>query len=205
MVTREPQFEIGSFHTIGRTKYIVESVNVSKATLRALKTGKVKVVELGVKEKKGESNTLLALDVSTSSTGWAIFENGKLIHCGTIKLSNKDTVKRISSMTNRIDCLIKTHNIKQVAIEDVYFKNGFIDAHAILNVIKGAIMYMLSLNGLKAEYIAPVTWKRHFGIIGKDYDENKKLAISKCKELTGKKYQEDCAEATLLGLDKLRK
>ena len=77
-MNREPQFEIGSFHTVCRTKYIVESVNTSKATLRALKTGKVKVVELGVKEKKGESNTLLALDASTKATGWAIFKNGKL-------------------------------------------------------------------------------------------------------------------------------
>lgn len=204
-MNREPQFEIGSFHTIGRTKYIVESVNTSKATLRALKTGKVKVVELGVKEKKGESNTLLALDASTKATGWAIFKNGKLYKSGVIcPRATLDVYKRIKVVADRIEDIIEEYSVNELISEDIYY-GGNIHTFEVLSMLKGVINYVSNKRKLKIYYVLPNVWKSHFSIARKDSECGKKLAIELCRKKVGRKLGEDESESVLIGMYKLEK
>ena len=45
---------------------------------------------------------ILSLDLSTKSSGWAIFEDKKLINHGCITSSSTDLIKRIHKMTDEI-------------------------------------------------------------------------------------------------------
>ena len=207
MAIREPQFEIGSFHTIGRTKYIVESVNASKATLRALKTGKVKVVELGGSKnvKISAEKTLLSLDPSTSSCGYAIFKDGNLYKSGQIQpRTNLSVEKRICFVVDRLDKLIDEYGVTEVISENIYY-GGLVDVYEALSMLKGVIYYICNSKKVKVEYVLPSVWKSHMKIARRDSAEGKRLAIELCKKKTGKKYPEDESEAILIGMWKLGK
>ena len=207
MAIREPQFEIGSFHTIGRTKYIVESVNVSKATLRALKSGKVKVVNLVESKnvKISAEKTLMSLDPSTCSCGWAIFKDGTLYKSGQIQpRTNLSLAKRICFVVDRLDKLIDEYGVTEVISEDIYY-GGLVDVYEALSMLKGTIYYICNFKKVRIDYVLPSVWKSHMKIARRDSAEGKRFAIELCKKKTGKKYPEDEAEAILIGLWKLGK
>ena len=206
MSSREPQFEIGAFHTIGRTKYIVESVNAHKATLRALKSGKIKVVDLSDSKsvKINAGKTLLSLDPSTSSCGWAIFKNGTLYKSGQIHpRASLSVQKRICFVSDRLDRLIDDNGVTEVMSEDIYY-GGLVDVYESLAMLKGVIYYICNSKKIKIEYVLPSIWKSYFKIARRDTKEGKRLAIELCRKKTGKKYPEDESEAILVGMYKLR-
>ena len=207
-MNREPQFEIGSFHTIGRTKYIVESVNTHNATLRALISGKVKVVDLGRASKNvkiSAEKTLLSLDPSTSSCGFAIFKDGSLFKSGEIKpRTNLSVAKRICFVVDRLDKLIDEYGVTEVISEDIYY-GGLVDVYEALSMLKGVIYYICNSKKVRIDYVLPSVWKSHMKIARRDSAEGKRLAIELCKKKTGKKYPEDESEAILIGMYKLRK
>ena len=45
---------------------------------------------------------LLSLDISTKSTGWAVFEDKKLVEYGCITSSSTDLIKRIRKNQNTV-------------------------------------------------------------------------------------------------------
>ena len=61
----------------------------------------------------------LALDLSTKSSGWAIYNNQNLIDYGCITASSPVLFNRIDKMTKEIGELFNKYDITKVAIEDV--------------------------------------------------------------------------------------
>ena len=63
---------------------------------------------------------ILSLDASTNSTGYAIFDEDKLITYGCISASSQDNIKRINKMKEEIAKLLTEYsNITAVVIEEV--------------------------------------------------------------------------------------
>jgi len=62
---------------------------------------------------------LLSLDQSSHITGWAVFENGKLVTYGKFALANEDLGERLYHYRNEVMKLIKEHKVDQVAFEDI--------------------------------------------------------------------------------------
>lgn len=61
---------------------------------------------------------LLSLDTSSSSTGWAYYENGKYIKSGVIDLKNiKDTSSRLKLMVEEIYKCIDYYSPTSIVIE----------------------------------------------------------------------------------------
>ena len=61
----------------------------------------------------------LALDLSTKSSGWAIYDNQELVAHGCITASSPNLFNRIDKMTKEISNLFNQYSITRVAIEDV--------------------------------------------------------------------------------------
>ena len=59
----------------------------------------------------------LSLDLSTVSTGWAYFEEDKLITSGTIIAKEKDPIKRIKTIFEGLYCLFLNYSPDQVVSE----------------------------------------------------------------------------------------
>lgn len=64
---------------------------------------------------------LLALDISSKSTGWAIFTDGKLAEYGLIKVDPKNGwAFRLSAFAMQLRSILEEHQPDHVVIEDIY-------------------------------------------------------------------------------------
>ena len=64
---------------------------------------------------------LLALDISSKATGWAVFEDGKLVDYGVIEIAPKNTwAFRLSVFAEELTSILKSHEPTHVIIEDIY-------------------------------------------------------------------------------------
>ena len=57
---------------------------------------------------------ILSIDGSTKSSGWSVFEDGKLIDYGCITSSSTDMIKRIQSDQQRVGNNSITNNQKKL-------------------------------------------------------------------------------------------
>lgn len=62
---------------------------------------------------------ILALDLSTKSTGWAVGENEQLESHGCIIENSKNVINRIIGMREKIYKIIQQYNIKEIIMEEV--------------------------------------------------------------------------------------
>ena len=62
---------------------------------------------------------LLALDQASKITGYAIFDNGSLIHYGKIITADPDVGVRLMCIRNAVEELINVYNIDEVIMEDI--------------------------------------------------------------------------------------
>ena len=62
---------------------------------------------------------LLSLDLSTKSSGYAIFADGQLINYGCKTSSSTDLIKRIHKMVDMIEYLLTNNPIEKVVLEEV--------------------------------------------------------------------------------------
>lgn len=66
---------------------------------------------------------ILSLDISSTTTGWAVFDNDKLIKFGKIKLNYKqlNLSEKLLIFKHEIILLIKEYKPDNIVIEDVFF------------------------------------------------------------------------------------
>jgi len=80
---------------------------------------------------------LLALDISTSCTGYCIFDEDKLIDIGSINLSkHKGLFEKATQVKSDIVRLYKKHNITHVAVEENLqaFRPGLSSAKTLMTL-----------------------------------------------------------------------
>ena len=70
----------------------------------------------------------LAIDPSTKSSGFAVFDDEKLVYYNCVTSSSQNTFKRIHKMAEAVDNLIQEYKPDQVIIEDV-LAGGVWDIH----------------------------------------------------------------------------
>lgn len=111
-------------------------------------------------ENKPREPTILALDVSTSSTGYAVYRAGECITSGTLVYKDKDWVVRVRKMSVDIYNLSNSLGITHVVVEDTYVSKN-------INTVKKLCMAqgILIGNTLNAKVIQvyPTSWKSYFG------------------------------------------
>jgi Holliday junction resolvasome RuvABC endonuclease subunit len=62
---------------------------------------------------------LLALDQASRTSGYAIFDDDKLINSGTFTLKSDDIGERLVDYRKHIEKLICDNDIEEVAFEDI--------------------------------------------------------------------------------------
>ena len=68
---------------------------------------------------------ILALDLSTKSSGIAIFENENLIYYNCISSSSTDLIKRINIMKDGIKEILNKYKIDIIVLEEVRPEGGY--------------------------------------------------------------------------------
>lgn len=147
--------------------------------------------------------TLLSLDTSTTSTGWAIFKDGEYQESGVIDdfKKVKNGYERLKLMTKELLDSIGQLNPDIIVIEkDVVFGNmKVID---MLMKIIGAVYGFCLFNGITYYEFAPSEWRKYVKLqaFGRKRDEFKKASIKYIKDNLNMDVNDDEADAICIGL-----
>lgn len=113
---------------------------------------------------------ILALDASTKSTGWAVFEDAKLQNYGCLTASSTDLIKRINKMIEGLKVIILSQeNIDKIILEEVRPEETGIQnlkTHKALMYLQAAIVFLIHDNfkSIEIEYVYPSEWRAKCGI-----------------------------------------
>lgn len=147
---------------------------------------------------------ILALDTSTKVSGYAIFNNKKLIRYSSIdKSDKKDGNKRMRDMVENIITLIKREAPDVVVIEEtVVTRNP--QTQRTLSMILGAVFGCCVINNFNYCSIRPTQWRklvrRDDEKLPRKRDELKLWSINKVAELYGiQEISDDISDAILIG------
>lgn len=149
------------------------------------------------------STTLLSLDTSTTSTGWAIFKDGEYQESGVIDdfKKVKNGYERLKLMTKELLDSIGQLKPDIIVIEkDVVFGNmKVID---MLMKIIGAVYGFCLFNGITYYEFAPSEWRKYvkLQVFGRKRDEFKKASIKYIKDNLNMDVNDDEADAICIGL-----
>jgi Holliday junction resolvasome RuvABC endonuclease subunit len=147
---------------------------------------------------------ILALDLSSKSSGWSIFEEGELIDYGCVVSTSASNIKRIIAIREGIKEVINKYNVSDIIAEEV--RTDYKNAHTykILTWVQGVIaVAAYEINPkINITYIQPSSWRASVGIHtgrGIKREELKKADVDLVKQLYNIDVNDDIADAILIG------
>lgn len=140
---------------------------------------------------------ILSLDLSTRSTGFAVYEDKELVSYGTITSVDKDYLVRAEEMANEVASILSVHNdIDYVIIEELKVLSNQ-KTLVMLGITQGEVIR--ACKGYGILLIPPTVWRKPYRLNGKRR-EAKKKAIDYCvNKLNLVVKNDDEAEAIILG------
>lgn len=139
---------------------------------------------------KKKSTRVLALDTSSTITGWCLFVNGKYFESGTIDLhKQKDSDLRVKAMCLKIMKLMDGLQPTEVVVEELTSMRNVRTVRILTRIIGSAYNSCLVRNVSYAE-IPCSTWRNIVNIKNKRRKIVKELSIARASDLY-KKYIDD--------------
>ena len=145
---------------------------------------------------------LLALDQASRISGYAVFENSKLITYGKIELEDEDVGLRLVVLRNKIKELISEYNIDYVAFEDIQMQTSVgsnVKTFKVLANVFGVILELLAETNMKYSIVSSNSWKSTLKIKGRKRQEQKQNAQKYVEETYGVKATQDESDAICIG------
>ncbi len=148
------------------------------------------------------NRVILSLDLASRKTGFAIYDNDKIIKSGTWGLKCKE---RYADLYRNLVATIEKYKINKIVAEDIYKDDSKKDAYERLAECRGVAECVSQLCKLEISFITPISIKQHiYGLRYKERltrKEQKQRMINKITRL-GYKLQHSKAddEADAIGL-----
>lgn len=149
-----------------------------------------------------KSEVLIALDTSTTSTGWAMFKNGILTQAGIIDLKSiKNTSERLERMVTEIYSLLSVYMANTVVIETpVVVRNP--QVQRLLTMLYGAVYGKCVDANILFNDLRPTEWRKLIdpGQKPRKREELKAWGLKKVQELFNiSNISDDMSDAILIG------
>lgn len=147
---------------------------------------------------------ILALDLSTKSSGWSVFDDQKLIDYGCISAGSANLFHRIDVMTSELEKILQKYQFQHVYIEDVYPEDvhSNIQVYKALVYLQGFILHLLDKYRLNHTFYTASEWRVKCGIKtgrGIKRETLKAKDIRFVQEQFGIKVNDDVADAIGIG------
>ncbi len=113
---------------------------------------------------------ILALDASTKSTGYAIYEGDMLSGYGCLTASGNDPIKRIKKIIPQLAHIITSNEIEVIVMEEVRpeenGKSKNRHTFKMLMYLQAAVVFLIhEINSkIKLEFMYPSEWRKDCGI-----------------------------------------
>jgi len=154
--------------------------------------------EITVVQKKTGVSRILALDDSTTTTGWSVFDNEELVGYGKIEMTQKNPTERISALRQWLLSMLTKWHPDTVSIEDIQ-KQENVQIFKILAQLQGVLENTLFENKYHYTVDHVASWRSFCGVKGKSRSELKRNAQEKVKEWYDVTVTQDEADAICLG------
>ena len=148
--------------------------------------------------------TILALDISTTSTGFAIFQENKLVNYGAIAPTG-NVITRIEKIADYVATLMEQYKPDIIYAEEpepAFVKNN-IDVYRKLTFAHGAIAIVLNHYQKEMKLCSASHWRKVVGIKtgrGITRAQLKPIDVAKANEQFGLATKnDDIADAVLIG------
>lgn len=148
---------------------------------------------------------ILSLDTSTKKTGYAVYNEDRLVHYSSIdKSAIKDGDERLRAMIKDLATLIEREAPDTVVVEEtVVTRNP--QTQRMLSMILGAVFGCCVINNFNYCALRPTQWRK--AVRGEDEklprkrEELKKWSVDKVIELFGiNEVNDDVSDAILIGM-----
>lgn len=122
---------------------------------------------------------LLALDQASNISGYAIFEDGKLLKYDKINLTGYDLADKLILLRKQIANLIQEWNIEEVIMEDIQLQGNVtnnVKTFKVLAEVFGVIYELVNEINIKNSAVLASEWKSTLQIKGRDRTAQKRAA-----------------------------
>lgn len=146
--------------------------------------------------------TILALDQSSRTTGYAIFKDNKLDIYGKFSFDDKDVGVRLSKIRYEIFTLIQINKPDYVVFEDIQLQNNVgnnVQTFKALAEVYGIISELLTSLEIPHSSVMSTSWKSTLHISGRTRPEQKKSAQEYVIKKYGVKPTQDECDAICIG------
>lgn len=111
-------------------------------------------------------STVLALDLSTRSSGYALGKDGELVDYGLVADKSTDVVKRIIKMRDFFSNYMKENKVDEIVLEEVHPDYNNSHTFRMLNWVQASIIlaaYDIDPK-IKITYLQASSWRCKIGI-----------------------------------------
>lgn len=145
-----------------------------------------------------KKDVLLALDQASAVTGYAIFEDGKIINYGTFSADDERIAARLVKIKKNVLDLISNFNITRVALEDIQLQQN-VETYKALAQVLGVLTETFEEIGMPYEIVYSSSWKSTLRIKGAKRAEQKRNAQAYVLNTYNIKAKQDACDAICIG------
>ena len=146
-------------------------------------------------------SNILALDQASRTSGYAVFQEDKLIASGTFTYGDDDFSLRLVKIRNKVIALIEQYNINKILLEDIQLQGqtNNVETYRKLAEVRGVLSELACEMNIPHEIIHSQTWKSTLNIKGRDRATQKRNAQAFVVDTYGKKVTQDESDAICIG------
>lgn len=123
-------------------------------------------------------NVIIGLDMSTKSSGYSVFKNGKLIKFGVWKQKQEIAWReRCIYMGNELSTLLDTYSPFFIYCEDTILSGecgNNVQTVKQLSVLQGIVLGVCAVHNVKIEFLMPSKWRSDLGVYDGTRDGTKR-------------------------------
>lgn len=143
---------------------------------------------------------ILGIDPGLENVGWGIVDDNKLVDCGVIVTSNKNSsVDRLGKIYNELEIIINKFKVDEMAIETLFFAKNAKSALKVAEAI-GVIKICGKNNKLKVYEYTPLQVKQALVGYGRAEKEQVEIMVRDCLNLTDLITPSHAADAVAVAL-----
>ena len=154
------------------------------------------------------SERILSIDQATNVSGWAVFDNKKLVKYGVFSSPHASSLEKINDVKNWLLNMIISWRPDRVIIEDIQYQRNYdggadgvvgVTTFKVLAQLQGVIENLFFTNKVIFDVAHTSVWREYNSIKGKTRADKKKSAQFIVKELYGINVSQDEADAICIG------
>ena len=145
---------------------------------------------------------VLALDQASRTSGWAVFDEGKLVTFGKFTAEQTEVGDRLHFIRAKVSELINDYDIDEVVFEDIQLQGNVANNVATFKALAevfGVLYELFVTLKMPRTAVLSTVWKSTLGIKGKDRPAQKRAAQAWVEKTYGVKPTQDECDAICIG------